>query len=302
MKPAFGSPWSADEIETLGRRYPDEPTETIAADLGRTLGATYAKAKSLGVTKSEAFRKSAASGRLNGNTRYRQWTAEDLQILRRRYPHEKTEKIAKDLGRKVTACYARAKLDGLRKTAEYLASPDACRTDGTIGQSSRFRAGHIPANKGVRGWQAGGRSVNTQFKKGQVPKNYCPVGSYRRTTKERFWIVKVQDHGLQRERWIPLHKLIWIEHHGPIPPKHIVRFKDGNVDNVTIENLECISMVENMKRNTVHNLPEAIVDAIRAKGVLSRQINKQRKLRREEQNRRSQRPPVRNHRGAEGQR
>ena len=283
MPSKFGEPWTKAEVAALAKRYPNEVTEDVARAVGRSVGATYAKAKQLGVRKSATFLNSPASGRVSGCRTHAHWTSKDLKVFRDRYPNEKTEVIARDLNRTVAACYGRAKKEGLRKSEAFLFSPDAGRCDGTIGQGSRFRRGHVPVNKGQKGWCAGGRSVETQFQPGAVPKNFCPVGSYRRTTKERFWILKVQDEGLQRERWIPLHKLIWIEHHGPIPPKHVVRFIDGNVDNVTIENLELLSFRENMLRNTVHKLPKDLVETIRAKGVLTRTINTHRRLANEEQ-------------------
>ena len=209
------------------------------------------------------------------------WTPEALAEFDCRYPGELTAELARDLGRTVPALYHRAKLRGIGKSEAFFASPNSGRTNGQRGMSSRFLPGHTPANKGIIGWQAGGRSVETQFKKGQKSINELPVGSHRRTTKERHWCRKVQAHGTQRQRWIPIHKLIWIEHHGPIPPKHVVRFKDGNPGatpaDVVIENLECISMVENMRRNSIQNLPEAVVDVIQQRGRLNREINRQRR-------------------------
>ena len=286
MTSKLGEPWTEHELDVLRRRYANEATADIARDLGRTVGATYARAKAIGAKKSREFLASPASGRVKGNMNHRAWSAADLNTFRARYPHEKTEAIASDLKRTVAACYGLAKKEGLRKTDTYLATPDAGRTDGTIGQGSRFRKGHRPVNKGQKGWQAGGRSVDSQFKPGQQPKNFCPVGSYRRTTKENYWVVKVQNTGTQRERWIPLHKLLWIEHNGPIPANHIVRFIDGDPDNVVIGNLECLTMKENMLRNTIHNLPPVLVDVIRTKGVLTRTINQRRKEDNEEQTRR----------------
>ena len=208
------------------------------------------------------------------------WTKRDIAILKRRYPDEFTEPLSRDLGRSKSAVYAAAAKRGIRKTDEHLNKPECRSLNGMTGLATRFHKGHVPANKGIKGWQAGGRSVETQFKKGQKSINELPIGSYRQTTKERHWCLKIQDHGTQRERWIPIHKLIWIEHHGPIPPKYVVRFKDGNPgdkpEDVVIENLECISMVENMRRNSIHNLPEAVVDVIQQRGRLNREINKQR--------------------------
>ena len=212
---------------------------------------------------------------MNGST----WTKKDIATLTQRYPNEFTGTLARDLGRSTSAVYAAAAKRGITKTDEHLNKPECHRLDGMIGLTTRFRKGHIPANKGIKGWQAGGRAVETQFKKGHKSINELQIGSHRQTTKERHWCRKVQAHGTQHQRWIPIHKLIWIEHHGPIPPKHVVRFKDGNPgdkpEDVVIENLECISMVENMRRNSIHNLPQAVVDVIQQRGRLTREINKQ---------------------------
>lgn len=55
------------------------------------------------------------------------WTETQLRELRKRYPHEPTAPLARDLGHSVSSTYQRAIKLGLRKSAEYLASPSACR-------------------------------------------------------------------------------------------------------------------------------------------------------------------------------
>ena len=60
-------PWTVGEIETLRRRYPDEPTHVIAADLGRSVRATLLRASIIGVTKSPAFHQSEHTGRRRAN-------------------------------------------------------------------------------------------------------------------------------------------------------------------------------------------------------------------------------------------
>lgn len=55
----------------------------------------------------------------------------------------------------------------------------------------------------------------------------------------------------------------------------MIVFKDNNSLNCTIENLECISNPELMKRNSFLNkYPKDLQELIRAKGSLTRQINK----------------------------
>jgi len=71
-----------------------------------------------------------------------------------------------------------------------------------------------------------------------------------------------------------VHVLIWQEAHGPVPKGHIIVFRDGNLENLSLDNLECISRAENMRRNTVCNYPHELREVIRLRGLINRQINK----------------------------
>ena len=57
-------PWAEAELQAVRQRYPSEPTQAIAADLGRTAHAIGMKAAALGLRKSAEFLASPASGRL----------------------------------------------------------------------------------------------------------------------------------------------------------------------------------------------------------------------------------------------
>ncbi len=87
------------------------------------------------------------------------WAPWELARLHTDYPHVSTKELARDLGRSANAVYGRAALMGLHKSAEYLASPDACRLrrGDHVGAGRRFSPGHVPANKGLRrpGWSPG---------------------------------------------------------------------------------------------------------------------------------------------------
>lgn len=212
------------------------------------------------------------------------WTEEQVATLRARYPGEKTEVIAKDLGIELRPVYAKAKQLGLAKSEEYLASPSACRLrrGDRIGAAYQFMPGHVPANKGIRrpGYAAG-RMGETQFKKGTPPMNTMPIGSHRLDGYGVLQRKISNDSGSPSKRWRSVHELLWVEAHGPIPPKHMVIFKQGMKTNVleeiTIARLECVSFAENMKRNTRHNLPPELNEIIALKAVLTRQINKRTK-------------------------
>lgn len=56
--------WTADEIDTLRRLYPDYSAEVVGKVLDRHPGAVHQKAISLKVSKSEAFKASDRSGRI----------------------------------------------------------------------------------------------------------------------------------------------------------------------------------------------------------------------------------------------
>jgi hypothetical protein len=133
--------------------------------------------------------------------------------------------------------------------------------------------------KGVVGTQPACRA--TQFRAGQMPHNTQPIGSCRLDRDGTLQRKISNDKGSNSKRWRGVHELVWIEANGPVPPKHIVVFKPGmrtaELDEITLERVECISLAENMKRNTRHNLPPELNEVIQLRAVLTRQINKRAK-------------------------
>lgn len=216
----------------------------------------------------------------------RLWETADDARLAARYPHEPTWKVARALRRSVVAVYQRAQILGLKKTEEYLASPDACRLrrGANPGIPFRFQKGHVPANKGLRrpGW-APGRMGETQFKKGQKGWNWRPLGSQRLV--DGYLYTKVSDRRRVpwTRNWKPTHVLLWEEHRGRIPTGHALAFVNGDRTDVRLENLKLISRRALMARNSIHNLPKPLAETVRLLGALNRRI---RTRTREEQDRR----------------
>jgi hypothetical protein len=203
------------------------------------------------------------------------WSAADIAVLRERYPHQRAADLAALLKRSVSQIYAKAKKLGIGKTAAYLASPAACRLrrgDG-VGQAYRFPPGHVPANKGKRGQPSVGRMAETQFKQGENPRNWLPIGSAR-VSDDGYHQVKLTDTGYPPRDWVGVHHLVWELTHGPIPKAHHGAFKDGNKSHIAIDNLELVSFADMMRRNTRHNLPKEIADTIALRGALNRKINR----------------------------
>lgn len=149
------------------------------------------------------------------------WSAKAVAALKRRYPHERTDTIAADLGVTVSACYQMARNLGLHKTDEYLASPAACRLrrGDNVGAEYRFKKGQVPANKGLKGVTYEG-CMATQFKKGhrggKALDVYQPIGT-ERISKDGYVQRKINDDMPLQKRWRGVHIIVWEEANGPLP-------------------------------------------------------------------------------------
>lgn len=115
-----------------------------------------------------------------------------------------------------------------------------------------YQRSHEPGNKGKkleeyvgeeRAAEIREKLAPTQFKKGHAPLNELPVGAISKTT-DGYVIRKKQMEGSQWERWEFMHRAIWEEHNGPVPPGMSVMFKDGNKENLSIDNLMLVTKGE----------------------------------------------------------
>ena len=95
-----------------------------------------------------------------------------------------------------------------------------------------------------------------------------PIG-HERVTHEGYLQRKMADTGVTRRDYVNVHHLIWREAGNDIPPGHILIFRDGNKANFALENLELITRKENMRRNSVHNLPKELAELCQLKGHCS---------------------------------
>jgi len=140
----------------------------------------------------------------------------------------------------------------------------------------QFKTGGTPWNKG-KPYPSTGRTKDTQFKTGEVRGKAAqllqPIGA-ERITKDGYLQVKVRNDVHSSKRWKAVHLILWEQHNGKVPDGHIVVFRDGDKSNITIENLECISRSENLRRNSIHRLPKELVAVIRMRGELNHQIKR----------------------------
>lgn len=101
------------------------------------------------------------------------------------------------------------------------------------GLDCTFKKGDIPFNKGLKGF---GGWEPTQFKKGNRPHNYRPVGT-ERVNGEDYVDIKIADPN----KWRSKHLVIWEKENGSVPKGHVVIFGDGNRRNFELDNLILIS-------------------------------------------------------------
>lgn len=124
------------------------------------------------------------------------------------------------------------------------------------GLAGHFEKGHTPYNKGKKGQCAAG-CEKTWFKKGGTPGNHREVGE-ERVTIYGYLEVKVAEPNV----WRAKHHVIWEQHHGPIPEKHVVIFRDRDKTNLSIDNLVLVHRAANaiMNQNGLGNCTDERLD------------------------------------------
>lgn len=107
------------------------------------------------------------------------------------------------------------------------------------GLDFRIKPGTQPPNKGKKGYCSPG-SERGWFAKGHTPANKQPIGTVLKKADGYLW----RKLGERAREWRQEHILVWEETNGPIPEGNIVLFKDGNHENVALDNLTLISRSE----------------------------------------------------------
>jgi hypothetical protein len=217
-------------------------------------------------------------------TKRRHYAEWECAFLRENYATSLTEHLALVLRREIGSVHQKARALDLEKDPAFLTQVgQALMLDPNHGgRRYQFQPGRVPANKGLKrpGW-APGRMAETQFKPGQRPKTWVPVGSYR-VNSDGYLDRKVNDlPGPNTVRWHPVHRLVWMEANGPVPKGHTVVFKPGRRttvrEDITLDAVECITRAQLMARNTIHQMPPELADVARLRGRLTRAINERAK-------------------------
>ncbi|HDR9756476.1 TPA: HNH endonuclease signature motif containing protein [Burkholderia cepacia] len=124
-----------------------------------------------------------------------------------------------------------------------------------------FSAGNTPWNRGVSKKDSGRRSYRV-----------APLGSERLNTNG-YLVRKVSDTGTEATDSRPVHKLLWESVHGAVPAGQIVSFRDGNRENIALDNLHLLTRAQIMHRNNLRNLPPELQEVIRLKQLITRKVH-----------------------------
>lgn len=254
--------YTIQEKEFIKENYPTKGAAYVASQLG------------LRATQIKAFAKNNKLSRVN---LFYVWDDEKIQKLIREFPIRKTEEIASDLAFTYSAVSNKAYLLGLKKSDEFMRE-HGNRLTGTLGIEYRYPKGHTPANKGKKMPQElKERIKHTFFQSGHTPANTKHFGKpylYERKRDngyvERIWWI--QEATGKRSAYLAyLCRQNGIDLTGKKP-----RLKPGfdHSRPPTIDDIIIVTNAEHLEQNSIYRYPEEVVNLIKMRGALTRQINK----------------------------
>lgn len=194
-------------------------------------------------------------------------------MIRERFPNERTQDLADELGWTYSKLANRAFKLGLRKSEEFKMSDKSGRHNLIEGgKKNRFTKGHTPFNKGMKMPEHVYQKCKvSMWKPGHIPHNWKPDGTILERIDKTGRVYKY--YKVKNSHWILYHHKVWTDYYGPIPSKHVVSFKDGNSMNCDISNLELITMAENAIRNSIQRYPQEVQQIIKLNAKLKKKIN-----------------------------
>jgi hypothetical protein len=206
------------------------------------------------------------------------FTPEQEEYLRENYAHTGSGELAAHFGCKAGSIYRKATALGLKKTHSFLSEQTRRRASVNYGfLKNSFKKGHVPQTRGKKAEEflppeALARFREAQFKKGNKPLNTLHDGAVTIRRDKNGW--QYRYIRIAEGQWEALHRHIWEQHYGAIPPGGNIVFRDGNSLNCRIENLECISCTELGERNRISGYPAELQTAIKTKNKIIRKIKK----------------------------
>lgn len=188
----------------------------------------------------------------------RSWTASEDAWLLSEYANRSNADLSMWLHRPPRSIMARAYSLGLHKSPEFAEQQL---------KKGQFKKNHTPHNKGKsrKYWatpEAEELMAKGQFKPGQVRddnpngRKNKPIGHEKVYADGYVWIIT--EHGRRQK-----HRVVWEQAHGPIPPDHCVKFKDGNPQNCSLDNLYLVSRADHARETRAALSPEKKAEILR---------------------------------------
>ena len=127
-----------------------------------------------------------------------------------------------------------------------------------VGRPGCFSKGLRPGNTGTKGIC---KANSGCFQKGLIPKNWRPVGSERVDVKDGYVLVKVAEPNVWRHKSV----VVWEAAHGKRKKGDVIRYKDNNRLNCSIENLDVISRPVHLYLNqhSYSEMPEELKPSLK---------------------------------------
>lgn len=183
-----------------------------------------------------------------------EFTPEQLERIRLLYPTTSDKQLADEMGCSTKPIRRAAKEMGITKCPEYMDSVNS-GIKKMIKLSKQGRLG-------------GGTARGTK------PFNTHPIGTEVEKKNGGMVYRKVSDTGVRIVDWRPVSHLVWEEVNGKVPKGCMISFKDGNVKNVDIDNLELLTRQEMVSRNSSSRYPEEVRKLIAVKREFTKRMNK----------------------------
>lgn len=207
----------------------------------------------------------------------KRFTKKEDAYMRDKYLEKTGIQIAKNLNRAEGSVYGRMKHLGLIVPADirHKRWSDA-RKKNMVADAHVFKKGRIPHNKGKEMPSYIYDALKpTMFKKGQKAHNEKYDGAI---------VIRKDKIGnsykyirLSKGNWQLLQREVWKNERGEIPAGMLVKFKDGDSMNCTIDNLYICTRKENMEANSIVRYPTKVITAIRAVARIDKLISKSQK-------------------------
>lgn len=243
-----GRLYTKEDDNIIKKYYPILTNREVARMLDRPLASVRDRANRIGVKK------------LNPP---RQYSKEEIEIVKECFPILETAEISKMLGRSQSSIRHKARKLRLTKVSKEGLLYTEEELEFLINNYNK-----IPLEQQSKKLGRTTSALSQKLRELGIWEDllHKPVGSER---IDSGYVLQKQEDG----EWRLKHRVVWEKHHGEIPDKFRIHFKDGNTTNTDIENLELISFAESMRKYSWARYPHELRKVIARLNRLERVLD-----------------------------